>query len=211
MQEPDRAERAIARRSAEARATVPDLELSVEIDAEPLLAAAQRAGCSTTAVLVAACAGALQEFPRANGAYRDGRFELYSRINVGVTVAAQRGQPVVTVFDADAGSLQEIDEELARLRARVEGGQLTPPEQAGVTFTLNDLGPYGVDRAVPVITPPQAAALTAGAVREQAVVRHGAVVAGHVLSLVLACDHRILFGAQAAGFLGAIARHLEAV
>jgi pyruvate dehydrogenase E2 component (dihydrolipoamide acetyltransferase) len=211
VEEPDRIERAIARRSAETRATVPDLEMSIDVDASRLLAAATREGVSTTALLVGACAAALREWPRANGAYRDGRFELYSRVNLGITVLGPRSQLIATILDADLKSSVGLDQELARLRSRALAGELTPPEQAGSTFTFADLGPFGVDRADPLIVGSQAASLTAGMVRSVPVVRDGVVAPGHVVTLTLAADHRILFGAQAAGFLAAIAARLTAL
>ena len=212
IEEPDRIERAIARRAAETRATVPDLELSMDVDAGFLLRTAESRRVSTTAVLVAACAAALREVPRANAAYRDGRFELYARVNVAVTLEGPEGtasQLPATLFDADSRSVAELDADLARLRARARAGELTAPHQAGATFTLTDVGEYGIHRAAALITPPQAAALTAGAIRAVPVVRDGAVTAGQSLALTLACDHRILFGTQAAAFLAAIARALE--
>jgi pyruvate dehydrogenase E2 component (dihydrolipoamide acetyltransferase) len=207
--EPDRAGRSLARRTAETRATVPDLELSVDVDADELIALAAQRTCSTTAVLVRACATALREFPQANAAYRDGRFELYSRVNISVLFQTPGAQTAGTVLDADTKSLAELDDELARLRDRARSGELTPPEQAGATFTFSDLGDSGIHRAGALISPPQAAALTAGAVRAVPVIRDGAVIPGGVLSLTLACDHRILFGAQAAQFLMRIAALLK--
>jgi pyruvate dehydrogenase E2 component (dihydrolipoamide acetyltransferase) len=200
VQEPDRSERMIARRSAEARATIPDLELSAEVDVEPSTA--------STACLVRACALALREVPRANGAYRDGRFELYSRINVGVIVASEECYVIPTVFDADRKSLSELTAEIAKLTERA--GELSPPELAGATFTLSNPGALGVASATPVVIAPQAAALAAGAVREVPVIRDGALVPGHSMTLTLACDHRILYGAQAARFLTAVKARLEA-
>jgi pyruvate dehydrogenase E2 component (dihydrolipoamide acetyltransferase) len=199
--EPDRASRAIARRSAEIRATVPDLELSVDAEAGALLARAEVEGCTTTALLIGACASALRAFPRVNGAYRDGRYELYSRINIGVVILTPETPVTATVLDADAKPVAQLDEEVARLAARARAGELTPPEQAGATFTVDDLGEYGVHRAAGLVRPSQAAILTAGAIRSVPVVRDGAVVPGHQLTLTLACDHRIVFGVQAAGFL----------
>jgi pyruvate dehydrogenase E2 component (dihydrolipoamide acetyltransferase) len=207
--EPDRAARSLARRTAEIRATVPDLELSVDVDAGELTTFAQHRACSTTAVLVGACARALREFPQANAAYRDGRFELYSRVNVSVLFQTPGAQIAATVIDADTKSVAELDDELTRLRDRARSGELTSPEQAGATFTLTDLGGFGVHRAGALVTPPQAAALTAGAVRAVPVIRDGAVTPGAMLSLTLACDHRILFGAQAAEFLMRIAMLLQ--
>jgi pyruvate dehydrogenase E2 component (dihydrolipoamide acetyltransferase) len=209
VEEPGRASRAVARRSAEIRATVPDLELSVDADAGALLARAESEGCTTTAQLIAACASALRAFPRVNGAYRDGRYELYSRVNVGVVIQTPETPVTATVLDADAKAVAELDEEVARLAARARSGELTPPEQAGATFTVEDLGEYGVHRAAGLVRPSQAAILTAGAIRALPVLRDGAVVPGHQLTLTLACDHRIVFGAQAAGFLRRVAELVQ--
>jgi pyruvate dehydrogenase E2 component (dihydrolipoamide acetyltransferase) len=201
VEEPDRAGRAIARRSAEIRATVPDLELSVDAEADALLARAGAERMTTTTLLIAACAEALRAFPRVNGAYRDGRYELHSRVNVGVVIRTSQGPVTATLLDADTKSAAELDEELARLAARARSGELTPPEQAGTTFTLEDLGESGIHRAAGLVRPSQAAILTAGAIRALPVLRDGAVVPGHQLTLTLTCDHRIVFGDQAAGFL----------
>lgn len=209
IEEPDRAGRAIARRSAETRATIPDLELGSDVAIGDALALARDCDCSLTAVLVRACALALREHPRANAAYRDGRYELYSRINVGVAIHAEGAYIVPTVLDADTKSLEGLNQELERLAQRARTGELTPPELAGATFTLSDLSARGIDRWSTLVTPPQAAALTAGAIRSTPVVRDGAVVAGEVLALTLACDHRILFGAQAAAFLADVVELLE--
>src|ERR1700742_1550673 len=209
VQEPDRAGRVIARRSAEIRATVPDLELAVDVDAGALLARAQAEGCTTTALLIAACAGALRAFPRVNGAYRDGRYELYSRVNVGVVIQIPEGPVTATVLDADIKSGAEIDDEVARLATRARAGELTPPEQAGATFTFEDLREQGVHRAAGLVRPSQAAILTAGAIRGVPVVRDGTVVPGHQLTFTLAADHRIVFGALAAGFLRRVTELVE--
>jgi pyruvate dehydrogenase E2 component (dihydrolipoamide acetyltransferase) len=209
VEEPDRAGRALARRTAETRATVPDLDLATVLDAGPLLALARHARCTTTAVLVSACARALRDCPRLNAAYRDGRYELYSRINLSVVILTDDVPLAATVLDADAKSLTELDDELARLGERARAGELTAPEQAGATFTFSDLGRCGVDRIGSLVSPNQAAALTAGAIHPAARVRDGAVVAGHELALALACDHRIVFPAQAASFLARIATVTE--
>ncbi len=202
VQEPDRATRTIARRSAESRATVPDYELSAEVTvSEP--------AAITTAALVRACARALRLEPRANAAYRDGLYELYSRINVGVVVAAGDTFAIPTIFDADERATDAIAGELERLGARAAAGELLAPEASGATFTLWHPGRDGVTQATPLVIPPQAAAVAAGAVRDVPVVRQGAIVPGHVMTITLACDHRILYGAHASGFLGQIRRVME--
>ena len=95
-------------------------------------------------MVVKACALALQEFPRANGAYRDGRFELYSRVNVGVAVAAQDALVVPTVFDADRKGLAQIAADARAVAAKVRDGTITPPELSGGTFTVSNLGMFGI-------------------------------------------------------------------
>jgi pyruvate dehydrogenase E2 component (dihydrolipoamide acetyltransferase) len=205
----DRHERAIARRSAETRATVPNVEFTAEVDMAAAMQREEELGCGTTALLVQACAQALVEVPRANGAYRDGRYELYSRVNIGVTLADQDVYVVPTVFDADAKSPTEIASELAGYAQRAHAGLLSPPDLSGATFTLTDSVAYEIATLTPLIVPPQAAALAAGPVRNVPVVRGGQVVPGQTMSLTLACDHRILYGPHAAAFLEEIKAHLE--
>jgi pyruvate dehydrogenase E2 component (dihydrolipoamide acetyltransferase) len=161
-------------------------------------------------VLVRAAATALHEQPWANAGYRDAKWERYGRVNVGITMQTDDGQLIAAVLDADTRTLADIDAEVARLTERARAGTLTPPEQAGTTFTLSDMGEYpGAHRFSALVIAPQAAALTAGAPHPAPVVRDGAVVAGEVISLTLACDHRILFGARAAALLGRIADLVE--
>jgi pyruvate dehydrogenase E2 component (dihydrolipoamide acetyltransferase) len=160
-------------------------------------------------MIVKACALALREHPRANGAYRDGRFELFSRVNVGIAVAADDALVVPTIFDADRKSLGEIAATARELADRVRSQEITPPELSGATFTVSNLGMFGVTSFTAVINPPQAAILAAGAVRETPVVRDGAVVPGRLMSVTLACDHRILYGADAARFLSRVRELLE--
>jgi pyruvate dehydrogenase E2 component (dihydrolipoyllysine-residue acetyltransferase) len=206
IEEPDRTARAIGRRAAEIRATVPDLELGRDVDAGAALALVRSGEASMTAVLVRACAVALRELPWANAAYRDGRFERYGRVNVGITIQVGEGaQVIASVLDADTKSLAELNEEIERLSARAQDGILTPPEQAGTTFTVSDMsGHGGAQRWSTLVIAPQAAALTAGAPFSAPLVREGAVVPGELISLTLACDHRILFGARAAELLARI-------
>jgi pyruvate dehydrogenase E2 component (dihydrolipoamide acetyltransferase) len=160
-------------------------------------------------MVLKACAIALREHTRANGAYRDGAFELYERINVGVAVATKDSLIVPTVVDADGKSLLEISREVRRLAARVRSGEVTPAELSGGTFTVSNLGMYGVSSFHAIINPPQAAILAVGEVRETPVVRDGQIVPGHRMTIALTCDHRILYGADAAEFLARIREYLE--
>jgi pyruvate dehydrogenase E2 component (dihydrolipoamide acetyltransferase) len=201
---PTAAERAVARRVAETRATVPDIEFSVQVDVGAALAAAAERSASTVALLVRASALALREHPRANGAYRDGHFELYSRVNAGVVLSDEEHHETATVLDADRKTLGELSEEIDDLRSRVD--KLSASERSGATFTLAH---YPVTRAGGLLAPSNAVALAAGEVREIAAVRDGTILPSRTLSLTLACDHRILYGAPAVAFLARIQDLLE--
>jgi pyruvate dehydrogenase E2 component (dihydrolipoamide acetyltransferase) len=166
-------------------------------------------------MVVKACALALRAQPRANSSYRDGRLQLHSRVNIGVAVATGPDAPqggtliVPTVFDADTKSLGEIARETRSLAARVRDGSITPPELGGGTFTVSNLGMFGVHSFTAIINPPQAGILSVGQVERVPVVREEDIVARHRMSLTLACDHRILYGADAAGLLAHIRELLE--
>jgi len=147
--------------------------------------------------------------PRANGAYRDGRFELYSRVNVAITVCTEDAYLAPIVFDADRKSLAQCSAEVGDLRRRALAGELTPPELSGATFTLTDLSAFGIAGASTVITPSQAAALTAGSIRQLPVIRDGALRSSPALTLTLACDHRILYWSHAAALLTRIGELLS--
>jgi pyruvate dehydrogenase E2 component (dihydrolipoamide acetyltransferase) len=216
IQELTRTQGLIARRMAESRATIPSFELRTEIDMGACVVLRGELKAlggdvpSYNDMVVKACALALREFPRANGSYRDARFELYGRVNVGVAVAAADSLVVPTVLDADRKSLREIARETRALAERVRAGTITPPEVSGGTFTVSNLGMYGVTDFTAVINPPQAAILAVGALAPRAGVGDdGELVARHTMNVTLACDHRILYGAEAAEFLARIRALLE--
>ena len=213
-----RLQKTVARRMAESKATAPDFVLTVEVDMEEAVALRKQlkaaAGDSAPApsfndFVIKASALALRDFPRANGAYRDGKFELYSRVNVGVAVAGQDALVVPTVFDADSKSLGHIARESRALAERVRAGAITPPELSSGTFTVSNLGMFGIKRFVAVINPPQAAILAVGALEPRPVVRDRKVEVRSMMELTLSCDHRILYGADAAEFLAKIREYLE--
>jgi pyruvate dehydrogenase E2 component (dihydrolipoamide acetyltransferase) len=213
-----RLQQTVARRMAESKATAPEFVLNVDVEMDAavelrkqLKAAAGEGGTapSFNDFVVKASALALSEFPRANGAYRDGKFELYSRVNVGVAVAGQDALVVPTVFDADRKSLGQIARESRQLAERVRAGAITPPELSSGTFTVSNLGMFGIDHFVAVINPPQAAILAVGAMKPTPVVVDGEVTVRTLMKLTLACDHRILYGADAAEFLARIRELLQ--
>jgi pyruvate dehydrogenase E2 component (dihydrolipoamide acetyltransferase) len=216
VQELTRLQRTVSRRMAESKATAPEFEIQVEIDMT--LCVELRARLKEVAnpapsfndMVVKAAAIALSEVPRANGSYRDGHWELYSRVNVGVAVAAQDALVVPTVFDADQKSLGRIAAETRELITKVREGTITPPELSGGTFSVSNLGMYGIENFSAIINPPQAAILAVGSLKKKAVVDDsGRVVARDMMGVNLICDHRILYGADAAEFLSRIRQLLE--
>ncbi|HEY4810848.1 MAG TPA: dihydrolipoamide acetyltransferase family protein [Solirubrobacteraceae bacterium] len=225
-----RTQQTIARRMAESKATIPDFTLQIDVDMEECVelraqlkqisqherepdspgAREQLKAPTYNDMVVKASALALREHPTANGSYRDGRLQLYSRVNVGVAVAAENALVVPTVFDADSKSLGEIARETHTLAERVRSATITPPELGGGTFTVSNLGMYGVKSFTAIINPPQAGILSVGTLAPRAVVHEGELAPRHTMTLTLACDHRILYGAEAAQFLARIRELLQA-
>jgi pyruvate dehydrogenase E2 component (dihydrolipoamide acetyltransferase) len=218
-----RTQQTIARRMAESKATIPHFALQTDIDMQEcvaLRAELKRLGRADAPtyndMVVKACALALREHPRANSSYRDGRLQLHARVNVGVAVATDSQEPtggaliVPSVFDADLKSLGEIARETRTLAARVRDGSITPPELGGGTFTVSNLGMFGVTSFTAIINPPQAAILSVGSVGSRPVAREdGEIAVRQTMTVTLACDHRILYGADAARFLARIRELLE--
>ena len=211
-----RLQQTVTRRMAESKATAPDFALTLDVDMTGAVALRERlkevaeAAPSYNDMVVKAAATALREHPKVNGAYRDGKFELYDNVNVGVAVAAQDALVVPTIFDADQKSLGAIARDARRVIERVRDKQVTPPELSGGTFTVSNLGMYGIERFTAIINPPQAAILTVGALaKKPAVDERGRVVARDQMTLTLVCDHRILYGADGAQFLARVRELLE--
>jgi pyruvate dehydrogenase E2 component (dihydrolipoamide acetyltransferase) len=215
IHELSRTQALIARRMAESRATVPEFALEVDVDMSATLDLRERLkplaepAPSLNDIVVKACALALRRHPRINGSYRDGHFELHPSVNVGIAVAAENALIVPTVFDADTKSLGAIANDARRLVQRVRERTITPPELDGGTFTVSNLGMYGIDRFEGIINAPQAAILCVGAIADRPVAVDGEVVIRPMMSMTLACDHRILYGADAAEFLSDLRRILE--
>ena len=217
-QELNKLQQTIARRMAESKATAPHFYLTIEVDMGKAVEA--RAGFKAAAgegdvvpsfndMIVKACAIALREFPKANGAYRDGRFERYSRVNVGVAVAAPEALVVPTIFDADKKGLRQIAADTRAVAAKVRDGSVTPPELSGGTFTVSNLGMFEIDEFDAVINMGQAAILAVGAIRELPAVRGGEIVPAQLMKATLSCDHRVLYGAEGAELLARVKQLLE--
>jgi pyruvate dehydrogenase E2 component (dihydrolipoamide acetyltransferase) len=218
--EPTRLQALIARRMAESKATIPHFQVQTEVEMSAALAfrkelkalAAARdiPAPSLNDLIVKASALALRRFPRANGSYADGGFVLHGAVNVGIAVASEDALVVPVLHGADGLTLGEIAVRTRRLAAAVRDGTVTPPQLSGGTFTVSNLGMYGMTAITPVVNPPQAAILGVGAIRELlARDADGTIVDRRLLTLTLSCDHRILYGADAARFLAAIRELLQ--
>ena len=217
-QELTRLQQIIARRMAEAKATIPHFQVQTDVamDAALALRGELANACdegdpvpSVNDLIVKAAALALRGHPLANGSYSEDGFVLHDAINVGVAVAADAALIVPTVFDAAAKSIGEIARETRRLAQRARAGQIAPAELEGATFTVSNLGMYGMTAITPVINPPQAAILGVGAARQTLARVDGEIVERQLMALTLSCDHRILYGADAARFLADIRNLLE--
>jgi pyruvate dehydrogenase E2 component (dihydrolipoamide acetyltransferase) len=206
----------IARRLAAAKREAPHYRLEMEIGAAPLLRARGKlnrdrgqARVSVTDLLVKACAGALVKVPDCNIQF-DGRIvRRFRHADIAVAVALDNGLITPIVRAADTKTATEISAELRDLARRARSDGLRPEEYEGGTFTVSNLGMFGVSRFDAVINLPQAAILAAGAVEPRVAARDGQVVIEERMTLTLSCDHRVIDGAVAARFMKALAQAIE--
>lgn len=205
----------IAARMTESKATTPDFTLSTEAEMDAALELRSRLAeleldplPSINDFVLRACAIALRAHPRVNASYADGTIEVYGRVNIALAVAAPGALLVPVIADADTKTLTELAAETRAVAERARTGGLTAAEVSGATFTISNLGMYGITQFSAILNPPQAAILAVGAIQERAVVDDGELVSRRRMSLTLTCDHRILYGADAAVFLQSIATTL---
>jgi len=213
---PTPTQRTIAQRMAASRASIPEFTIDAEIDMdaaarlrEELRSAGVDPVPSFNDLLIRAAALALRAFPGLNATYEDDRPVRHSRINVGFAVDTGDALIVPTVYDADTRSVLELAREARALAEAARNRSLSPAQVGAGTFTVSNLGMFGVRRFNAVINAPQAAILAVGEVAERAVVRDGAVVPRRVMDASLSCDHRAVYGAEAARFLAEVRRLLE--
>jgi pyruvate dehydrogenase E2 component (dihydrolipoamide acetyltransferase) len=209
-------QRVIARRMVEAKASAPEFVLSVDVDMSQSISFREQLKSQPTQapsfndLVVKAAAHGLRAFPRVNGSFSEDRWEQYSRVNIGVAVATDDALIVPTIFDADTKSLGTLAAESAALIERARQRRLTPAELSSATLTVSNLGMYGIDRFSAIINVPQAAILAIGAIVKRAVVDDSdQIVVRPMMSISMVCDHRILYGADAAQFLAKVREVLE--
>ncbi len=210
--------RTIARRLTESKQTVPHYYLTIDVDAEPLWQArtdlnaaleAEGEKVSLNDLIIKACAAALRRMPEANASWVDGDLWYHQVVDISVAVAIPDGLITPVVRDADQKGVLEISREVRDLSARARDKKLQPEEFTGGTFSVSNLGMYGIEDFAAVINPPEGAILAVGTVREEPVVRGGQVVPGHRMRMTLSADHRVIDGATGARWLAVLRRMLE--
>jgi pyruvate dehydrogenase E2 component (dihydrolipoamide acetyltransferase) len=217
--EPNRMQSTIARRMAEAKSTIPEFTVTVEARVE--LAVSMRLQLkesvpgaekvTMTDFLVRACALALRKFPEVNTSWVDGKFQRKRRISIGLAVAPAQGMGLLVpvVHDADMKDLIQISIESRQVIERARSGRPAEGDLSGATFSISNLGMYGVDEFVAIINPPEAAILAVGAIKDVPVVDAGRIVPGKVMRMTLSVDHRVFYGATAAQFMAEVKRLIE--
>jgi pyruvate dehydrogenase E2 component (dihydrolipoamide acetyltransferase) len=205
-----------ARRLAESMRTAPHFYLTRVVDVEELLAfratlnaALAPAKVSVNDLIVKACATALRANPVLNVSFTEDYLLVHKRVNIGVAVALEEGLVVPVIRDADQKSVSQLGAETRELAGRAREQRLTPQEMSGGTFTVSNLGMFGVDAFTAVINPPEAAILAVGATRKDVVFRDGEVIPRDRMTLTLSIDHRACDGATGAAFLGQLTDLLE--
>lgn len=213
--DPTRMQLAIARRMVAAKAPVPHFYVGATVRMEAALrtVAALRSGPSAEAtvshLVVKATALAVAQHPDLNRSWVDERFHSHERVNIALAVALDGGLVAPVVRDADRKSVPELAAEIRQLVQRARQSALRESELNGAGLTISNLGMYGVDDFTAIVSPPESAVLAVGAVQERPVVAGGKLEVGQVMRLNLSCDHRVVYGAEAASFLAELRTLLE--
>jgi len=217
--EPTRMQATIAKRMAEAKATVPNFNVTVEARVDEAVKLRQQLKESVpgaekvtmTDMLMRACALALRKFPEVNTSWVEGRFQRKRSINIGLAVPPSQGLGLLVpvVHDVDRKDLVEISIESRQVIERARSGRPGEHDLTGATFSISNLGMYGVDEFVAIINPPEAAILAVGAIKDVPVVEDGRIVPGKVMRMTLSVDHRVFYGQTAAQFMAEVKRLIE--
>lgn len=212
----------IARRLVESKTTIPHYQVSMNIDMDPLLELrrtlneqlnSQGVKLSVNDFLVRACALSIYDHPMFNAVWNQSELKINEQINVGVAVSLPDekggGLVVATLYDADRKGLRQLSAETKMLAGKARDRGLSIEEMSNSTFTISNLGMFGVDFFTAIVNPPNSAILAVGGAQERPVVRNGEIVIGHEMSCTLSLDHRIIDGASAARFLQTLKGMME--
>jgi len=216
VDEPTPTQATIARRMTESATTIPVFTVSADVDVSQIVASRREArergedAPSVNDFVVKAVAATLREFPRFNASYVDGKVELYSRVNVGIAVATDDALLVPVVRDADRKPLADLATETRTLADGARRRTLRPEDFHDGTFTVSNLGMFGVRTFTAIIDPPQVAILAVGGTRRAPLEEgHDRIGFRDVLTVTLSCDHRVVYGADGARFLSRLRELLE--
>lgn len=212
--------RTIAKRLVQAKQTIPHFYLTMDVDASKLVSLRRQlnsdlatmpepAKLSYNDLIIKATAVALRRFPAVNAQYTEDAIIYHRRVDISVAVALEDGLVTPVVRNADLKSPLAIATEVRELATRARSRQLSTEEMTGGTFSISNLGMYGIEHFAAVINPPEGAILAVGAIRDEAVVQNGSLAPGKKLKLTLSCDHRVIDGATGAEFLAGLRSVLE--
>ena len=207
----------VARRMVESKTTVPHFYLTTEVRMDEAVRIQKQLRETVTGadkltisdLVMRACALALRRHPNVNASWAGDHIEVKRRINIGFAVAQPKGLVVPVLKDADAKDVVQISIESRQLIERARAGKPSPQDLEGGTFSISNLGMFGITDFAAVVNLPEAAILAIGAVTDRAVVADGQVMAGKLMQMTLSVDHRVLYGADGAQFLAEVRRLLE--
>ncbi|MEM7106336.1 MAG: pyruvate dehydrogenase complex dihydrolipoamide acetyltransferase [Bacteroidota bacterium] len=205
----------IARRLGESKFTAPHFYLTVEIDMKRAIEARKRMNevapvkISFNDLVVKACAVALHKHPDVNAAWMGDKIRYNKHVHVGVAVAVDEGLLVPVIRHADLKSLSQLNTEVRELAGKAKERKLSMDEMTGNTFTISNLGMFGIEEFTAIINPPDSCILAVGTIVEKPVVENGQIVVGHRMKVTLSCDHRVVDGAKGAQFLKTVRENLE--
>ncbi len=205
----------IAKRLAESKFSAPHYYLNVEFDMENAIAFRKQYNSlpdtkiSYNDMIVKACALALRQHPQVNSRWFDDRMQLNNHVHIGVAVAVEDGLVVPVVRFANEQSLPQINASVKDYAGRARNKKLTPQEMEGSTFTISNLGMFGIESFTSIINQPNSAIMSVGTIVEKPVVKDGQIVVGHTMKLTMACDHRTVDGATGAQFLQTLQGYIE--
>ncbi|MFT5183127.1 MAG: pyruvate dehydrogenase E2 component (dihydrolipoamide acetyltransferase) [Flavobacteriales bacterium] len=205
----------IARRLAESKFTAPHFYLTIQVDMDGAIAARkslfEQAGIkiSFNDLVIKAAAAALKKHPKVNSSWLEDKIRYNNHVHIGVAVAVEDGLLVPVVRHADLKPLTAINAEVKALAEKAKTKKLQPAEWEGNTFTISNLGMFGIEEFTAIINPPDSCILAVGGIIETPVVKNGQVVPGNIMKLTLSCDHRVVDGVTGSQFLQALKMNLE--
>lgn len=206
----------IAKRLAESKFSAPHFYLTIEIDMERAMAVREAINAqiapdkiSFNDLVIKGVATALKQNPKVNSSWLGDRIRYNQHVHIGVAVAVDEGLLVPVVRFADGKSLRTIGAEVRDMAKKAKEKKLQPQDWEGNTFTISNLGMFGIEEFTAIINPPDACILAIGGIMEKPVVKNGAIVPGHTMKVTLSCDHRVVDGATGAAFLNTFKQLLE--